>query len=88
LAKKKTSLLSWFLQVFKLEADCFRGALVCGLLAAAGGCAIGAFLHMGQTIITEFKNIRADIGAHAAANTEIVINFWIHQVSSLSTLYL
>jgi hypothetical protein len=41
---------------------------------------------MGQTIVADLKNIRADVGTHAAANTEIVVNFWVHAISSLDTL--
>jgi len=60
--------------------------LIGGLLAAAGGGAIGTRLHMGKSVIAHLENVWADIGAQATTSTEIMINFWIHQTSSLNTL--
>jgi hypothetical protein len=86
LAKKKTSLHSWFLTFSQLEADGLGRAGIGGLLAAACSFAICSGLDMGQTVIAYLKDVWADVSAHSAANTQIMINTWIHQISSSVSL--
>jgi hypothetical protein len=86
LPKKKTSLLSWFPPISLLEADCFRWALIGRLLAAACCFAVGIGFYMSQSIVTHLKYVWAYIGAHTAANAQVMINFRVHSISSLDTL--